>query len=335
MPAPLSKHALLDRIKEAVYASGWNLLYEADPSIHPFRLRIFKEDTSLSILVYIWSLTHGGGAARPAHEYRIQMTGVKFPLSISRDYKTLLLGWHERLGVFAGFDIQRHRLSRSRSPSVQIYLETLENARQRRFAFQRKGNDELAVAFLPDLFADYAMEQEVLHQLAGDVKTLEVLEIATTEERVPEHLLQALPAERQIVIRTVAIRRRAGDFHDRVLSAYEHHCAVCDLQLDLLEAAHIIPVGSPGSNDNTSNGMALCVLHHKAYDRGLVGVDEKYQVLLNDEVITRLRRDGKVHGLDEFRKALRPEIRLPVSIVNRPRPEYLRRGMELRKWARR
>jgi putative restriction endonuclease len=263
------------------------------------------------------------------------MTGVKFPLLTSRDYKTLLLGWHERLGVFAGFDIQRHRISRSRSPSVQIYVETLEKGQQRGFAFQRKGNNEIAIAFSPGLFADYAMQQETLHHFAGDVGALEALEIATTEEDIPEELLQSLPIERQVVVRTVAVRKRSDSFRTRVLSAYEHHCAICDMQLDLLEAAHIIPVDSPGSTDLTSNGMALCCLHHKAYDGRLVGVDESYRVLLNEQELNRLKREELTHGLTEFIKALRPEIRLPSVPANRPRPEYLRRGLELRGWARR
>jgi putative restriction endonuclease len=119
-----------------------------------------------------------------------------------------------------------------------------------------------------------------------------------------------------------------------VLSAYEHHCAICDLQLNLLEAAHIIPVDSPGSNDLTSNGMSLCHLHHEAYDRGLVIVDEQYRVFINQRRIKSLKQEGHLHGLDQFTKMLRPEIRLPDAAANRPRPEYLRRGMELRVEAR-
>jgi len=116
-----------------------------------------------------------------------------------------------------------------------------------------------------------------------------------------------------------------------VLSAYEHHCAICDLQLDLLVAAHIIPVESPESNDS---GMALRHLHHEAYDSALVGVDESYRVLLNEHRVRRLERKKHVYGLEPFVSALRPEIRLPVIAANRPRPEYLRLGMELRRWVR-
>lgn len=332
MAAPLSKAVLLERIRDAVYASGWSLIYEADPSLHPFRLRVFKEDISISTFIYIWSLTHGGGSARPKDEYRIQMTGVDFPLIISTDPKTLLLGWHEHLGVFAGFDVQKHQTSTSRSPSIQIHLQTLEAAQQRSFSYQRKGNDEIAVAFSPDLFAEYVRQREILHQFAENETELRALEAATAEESVPADMLQHLSTERQIVIQTIARRLREPSFRTRVLSAYAHHCAICDLQLELLEAAHIIPVKSEESNDSTPNGIALCALHHKAYDRGLLGVDEKYRVLINEQRVRRLENKNQVYGLDRFRNALRDEIRLPTAAHARPRPEYLRRGMELRGW---
>lgn len=332
MPAPLSKLALLHRIREAVYASGWRLLYEDDSSIHPFRLRVFENERQFSIAVYIWSLTHGGGAARPRNEYRIQMTGIDFPLASSPDFKTLLLGWNENLGVFAGFDVTRHRISQSRSPSVQIYFETLQEAQQHTFAFQRKGNNEIAVAFSPELFGEYVAQQEVLHGFAGDARGLKALEIATTEEAVPDELIDALPAKRQIAVRTIAVRSRSRTFRERVIKAYERYCAICDMQLDLLEAAHIIPVSSNESNDLTSNGIALCHRHHEAYDASLIGVNEKYQIILNKAQIRRLEQRKLLGGLERFLSELRSEIRLPASEAIRPRPEYLMRGLQLRGW---
>jgi putative restriction endonuclease len=100
-----------------------------------------------------------------------------------------------------------------------------------------------------------------------------------------------------------------------------------------LEAAHIIPVRSPESNDLTSNGLVLCHLHHEAYDSALLGIDEDYRTVLNEGALRRLDAKKRLYGLDDFTEALRPEIRLPTSQVNRPRPEYLRRAMELRGWA--
>lgn len=330
MPAPLSKRALLNRIAEAVYASGWNLLYEPGELVHPFKLRIFKESESYGLLIYIWSLTHGGGAARPKNEYRIQMTGVDSTLRFLTGYKTLLLGWREESRVFVGFDVQKHRRSTSRSPSIQVQIETIEKARYDQIAFQRKGNNEIAVAFLPGLFAEYASRQDALHQFAGNESELKVLEQAASEEGLDEKSLDGLPFERQMMVRAVVLKKRESSFRVRVLSAYENHCAMCDLQLNLLDAAHIIPVGEQGSNDMTCNGMTLCKNHHLAYDHGLLKVDDLYRIHPNQRKIDEYGKLRLTDGLDLFLNALHKEIRIPLSPTDRPRPEYLRRGMELR-----
>jgi putative restriction endonuclease len=330
MAVPLSKRALLQRVEEAILSSGWSFLFATGGVTHPFKLRIFREAESYSLLIYIWSLTHGGGAARPKNEYRIQMTGVDFPLQSAAGFRTLVLGWHEELGVFAGFDVQKHQRSTSRSPSIQIHFDTLKEAAQRRLSFQRKGNEEIAVAFAPDLFGGYVAQQENLHEFAQQPSEMQVLEEVVAAESLSEQLLQTLPAARQTVVRAVTIRQRESSFRSRVLDAYEHACAICDLQLDLLEAAHIIPVYSDESNDLTSNGLALCALHHKAYDLALLRVDENFRIFPNERKIESLRRKGHLGGLALFQQALREEIRLPAEAINRPRPEYLRRGLELR-----
>ncbi len=330
MPAPLSKRALLERIAEAVYASGWSLLYGESVAVLPFELRMFKEDESYPLLIYIWNLTHGGGSARPRNEYRIQMTGVDSALRFTTGYKTLLLGWHESLEVFVGFDVRKHGRSISRSPSIQVHLETIKKAKRDQIAFQRKGNDEIAVAFLPGLFAEYVSNQESLHQFAARENDLAILEQAISAEDFTEEALSDLSVERQKIVKTVVQTKRESSFRTRVLTAYGNSCAMCDLQLNLLDAAHIIPVRAPGSNDRTCNGMALCKNHHLAYDRGLLKVDDRYRIHPNQRKLNEYAKSQLTGGLEMFLNALHKEIRVPSSPPDRPLPEYLRRGMELR-----
>ncbi len=62
-------------------------------------------------------------------------------------------------------------------------------------------------------------------------------------------------------------------FRDRVLRAYEHQCAVCGFNVRVvdtlvaLEAAHI-KWHQAGGPDSEENGIALCTMHHKLFDRG-------------------------------------------------------------------
>ncbi len=56
-------------------------------------------------------------------------------------------------------------------------------------------------------------------------------------------------------------------FRERVLHAYATSCAVCRLRhVELLDAAHIIADGEDGGDPVVPNGMALCKIHHAAYD---------------------------------------------------------------------
>jgi putative restriction endonuclease len=68
-------------------------------------------------------------------------------------------------------------------------------------------------------------------------------------------------------------RRRDPAFRHRVLKAYEHRCAICGFDVRLgsvsiaLDAAHI-RCHQAGGPDEETNGLALCVLHHKTFDLG-------------------------------------------------------------------
>src|SRR6185503_19127739 len=72
---------------------------------------------------------------------------------------------------------------------------------------------------------------------------------------------------------TVTRRKRDPAFRGRVLTAYEYACAVCGFDVRLgghalgLEAAHI-QWHQAGGPDVEPNGLALCSLHHKAFDLG-------------------------------------------------------------------
>jgi len=76
----------------------------------------------------------------------------------------------------------------------------------------------------------------------------------------------------------VAPKHRDPQFRMRVLTAYEHCCAICGFDVRLgsiqlgLDAAHIM-WHQAGGPDVLQNGLALCTLHHKLFDRGAFTLD--------------------------------------------------------------
>lgn len=75
-----------------------------------------------------------------------------------------------------------------------------------------------------------------------------------------------------------------------------------------LEAAHI-KWKQHGGPCEIPNGLALCAIHHKAFDKGSIGTDENMRVLVSDAVngggiVERLfwDFDGKTIALPQVRK---------------------------------
>ncbi len=136
------KYDLLEILVQAIHDSNWNVLYVSSIHQHPFLLRVYKDERSYLLRIYIWHLTHGGGFRRPIDEFRIQITGIKgfdsFP-----DEKTLILGWWNKGEVFAGFDYSKHRGLLGASPSIQIREEALRKAYINGMASHNKGNKEI------------------------------------------------------------------------------------------------------------------------------------------------------------------------------------------------
>ncbi|MGH6678739.1 MAG: HNH endonuclease, partial [Bradyrhizobium sp.] len=248
--------------------------------------------------------------------------------------KTLILGWWDQVGVFAAFDYSHHLAPLGNSPSIQIGDTALQAAHANGFAPYNKGNGELAIAFRLDFFGTYIENLEALHDCGNSAAETVILEeIAADPENVEESKIeQQVAKQRQYAVMTTKRALREIDFRDRVLAAYGHRCAMCGMQLRLLDAAHILPVADPKSTDQTCNGVALCALHHRAYDRAFVTFDAKYRVRHSAKMIAILKAAGHDGGLQEFVKGLRPLLILPPDKMDCPDPSFVNAANDLRGW---
>ncbi len=328
MSAPLRKQDLLERVLFGVYASGWQALVVH--RLQPFGLRLFRrEDTDfISLRIYIWNCTPGG-RNRPADEFRVQITGA-VPKA-ERGEITLLLGWHEGYGVFVGFDMRRHDGQASASPSIQVKEAALLNAHNRAFSAYDRANGEIAISFRPEFLVEYCTNLATLHGFTADDEALGMLNtIDTLNER--DVATRIANFERREVIVTIKRKYREYDFRRRVVNAYAATCAFCGIQLRLVEAAHIIPLAADASTDETRNGVALCALHHCAYDQNLISFDETYRIEVSATAIMRLSESGLVGGLAAFRKGIKSAIVLPADKRDYPARQYIAKSREIRQW---
>jgi putative restriction endonuclease len=215
---------------------------------------------------------------------------------------------------------------------MQVKEHNLIEAHNADFSVYRKDNNEIVVVFQPWLFCEYATRCEELHSFVGNAKDLLLLEnLSKGPASVSNDVIgQASTENRATVLRMMRTRIRESNFSQRVLSAYDRQCAVCGVQLRLIDAAHIVPVAAEGSTDETSNGIALCALHHRAYDSGLIYFENDYRIVLNSTLVGVLQQDDLIGGLREFKSQLRPAISLPSDRRLRPTASNLEQGRKVR-----
>lgn len=94
--------------------------------------------------------------------------------------------------------------------------------------------------------------------------------------------------------RNVRIRLVQGFFRKAVLSSYGNKCTICRLHSkELLTASHIVPWSvDVRRRADPRNGLSLCAIHDRAFDRGLIGLDESFRLIISDRLAESFREPG-------------------------------------------
>lgn len=116
---------------------------------------------------------------------------------------------------------------------------------------------------------------------------------------------------------------RNGIFKREIPRIYEYKCCISGLRVDainnitIIDACHIRPF-SECYDDTITNGLALCPTLHRAFDRGLISIDEKYRVIVSPNF---KEPHISVYSITQFHGC---EIFLPTLEAMRPSQESLR-----------
>jgi putative restriction endonuclease len=127
--------------------------------------------------------------------------------------------------------------------------------------------------------------------------------------------------QRRYAERVARVRLHQPEFRGKVIVAYERRCGICELKhSELLDAAHIVPDSQPMGQPVVPNGIALCKIHHAAYDENLLGIDPDFRVHVNEALL--IETDGPMlkHGLQEMHGR---GLLLPNRVKDRPDRERL------------
>jgi putative restriction endonuclease len=134
-------------------------------------------------------------------------------------------------------------------------------------------------------------------------------------------------ARLRYVTRLAMIRLHQARFRQRVLRAYSTRCTVCRLQhRELLDAAHILGDRRERGEPVVRNGLAMCKIHHAAFDANILGIRPDHVVEIQTSELQE--RDGPMlrHGLQSLHGGRL--MQLPRRADDRPDPERLEQRYE-------
>ena len=133
-------------------------------------------------------------------------------------------------------------------------------------------------------------------------------------------------ARRAYITYGVRHRLHQRGFRERVLTAYKEQCALCRLRhRELLDAAHIIPDNEKGGDPVVRNGIALCKLHHAAFDNFFIGIRPDFRVIVRSDVLNETDGPMLRHGLQGLHQT---KLWIPRKVDLKPDPELLERRWE-------
>lgn len=128
-------------------------------------------------------------------------------------------------------------------------------------------------------------------------------------------------AERRYAERVTRQRLHQPIFRAKVMRAYSSTCAVCALKHpDLLDAAHIIGDSEALGVATVNNGLALCKIHHAAFDRNLLGITPSYKIQIDAELLDEIDGPMLRHGLQDMHGN---DLHLPARASDLPDRDLL------------
>lgn len=116
------------------------------------------------------------------------------------------------------------------------------------------------------------------------------------------------------ITREAKLRNRA--FKQAVKEAYNFKCAVCGMKIYSpntlqweVEAVHIVPHSKNGKDD-LLNGLALCRLHHWAFDVGWFTLEDNFEILASRKTKDLPTDFGKLGNYDFIRQLAKEKSRI-------------------------
>jgi putative restriction endonuclease len=314
------KYLLIDSLRlysnNVVFLDGSN----------PYRFSINKK----VFFVLIKNLHESGGNRLNEDECRIQISKSKnFNVALSSANDVVVLGYFADKRIFTAWNpyLLRQRFNLKTTISVYSRFSVQDRANVQGIAVFVNDNDHKIISFKPEYLGLYLDNLDKIHQLSeSDLQEL-ILEsdVLGNEERDGS---VEIDGQRLTITHTRYVRDPR--FRKNVYEAYNHRCAMCGIQLQLVEAAHIVPHSHEKGTDEVGNGVCLCALHHTAYDQSLIYFDDNFSIKINQKKIDYLVKIGRDSGLHTLQRMQFDKIQIPVNHIHHPSVANIRLANSIR-----
>jgi putative restriction endonuclease len=316
------KYLLIDSLKQysedVVYISGNN----------PYTFNVNKK----VVHIFIHNV-HESGKGRPNQdEGRIQINKTSnFLAARSSGKPVLFFGYFADYGVITAWNpfMLNERINQRQTISVYTRFSVQKKAQEKGISCYVDNNEQVIITFKPEYLGLYLENYNSMH-LSDEETLLELIEKNNKTEDMDVGISEEFEIERKKFSVTHTKYKRDAGFRKAVYESYGARCAICGIQLELVEAAHIIPHSHEQGSDDPKNGLCLCSLHHKAYDSGLIYVNEDYKIRINEKRVEYLEKVHKDGGMTKFLKLQNEEINLPSSHIYQPSKEFLKIANKVR-----
>jgi hypothetical protein len=251
--------------------------------------------------VLIRTLLNHGGVIKEFSSGQETVSEMADELSLSKQQRSAFLEtiyrkenrlkkallWHRLL--FRAADSLAHQKFVSRP------TQTFRLIGRKEWMLTEKGVDEaLRLCNIPDTEKDFL-----------SIKSYEVQRVVKklVESRKPEHY-DPIDRSKRITRTTRESALRGRGFRQAVIDAYDCRCAICRLKIKSpnslsweVEAAHIVPNRALG-RDDVWNGIAMCHLHHWAFDVGWFALSDDYRIQSSPRIQALPPDFGKMDGYE-------------------------------------
>lgn len=173
------------------------------------------------------------------------------------------------------------------------------------------------------IWDEFYNNQEELVYLSEQI--LAEKENSSIQKKYHDLLFDLKDLKGENVIREVKTRVNQSVFREMVLANYNVKCAITNIDIpELLLASHIMPWSKNVEHRlNPENGICLSALYDKAFDKGIIGINQKYQVVLSSSL--KKKKDTLFYK-QHFEPIENLKIAEPFKYL--PRKEFLEYHMD-------